>query len=105
MPSAVDDVTAAELTETRTGVWAVSSALVTDERDGVWAITTALVVGPGVVAETYTEGPPGPPGPVGIVVVQHGSDSSTARPTAPIVYWVGTATPVNAEPYDFWKND
>jgi hypothetical protein len=39
------------------------------------------------------------------VIVNHGTVGSTARPAgASLVYWVGTATPVNALPYDFWKD-
>lgn len=42
------------------------------------------------------------PGDPGIVVVEHGTDDSVARPTATIVHWVGSADPLNAEPTDFW---
>jgi hypothetical protein len=38
----------------------------------------------------------------GLVVVDHGTDGSLPRPDAPLVYWVGSATPANALPYDLW---
>jgi hypothetical protein len=46
----------------------------------------------------------GSQGVSGIVVVSHGASTSVARPTAPVVYWVGTARPANALPYDLWYN-
>lgn len=45
----------------------------------------------------------GATGAAGIQVVSHGTNGSVARPTAPVVYWIGSATPVNALDYDFWK--
>jgi hypothetical protein len=42
-------------------------------------------------------------GVTGIAVVRHGGNPSLARPASPVVYWVGTATPLNAQPYDFWE--
>jgi len=39
-----------------------------------------------------------------IVVVSHGTDPAVARPAATVVYWVGSATPANALPYDFWRD-
>jgi len=45
------------------------------------------------------------PTPPSLVVVNHGTVGSTARPTGvAVVYWVGTAVPANALPYDFWKD-
>ena len=44
----------------------------------------------------------GPQGPAGIVIVEHGSDGGVSRPDAPLVYWIGSATPTAANPYDFW---
>jgi hypothetical protein len=50
-------------------------------------------------------GPAGPTGPVGITLVIHGTAGGTPRPAgASVVYWVGAATPVNAQPYDLWKD-
>ena len=37
---------------------------------------------------------------LGLVKVTHGADPNVARPDAPLVYWVGTVTPVNADPDD-----
>jgi hypothetical protein len=48
------------------------------------------------------EGPRGPVGPAGIVIVEHGTNANMARPDSPVVYWVGSAAPLNAEPYDLW---
>lgn len=36
-----------------------------------------------------------------VTVVFHGADGTEPRPTAAVVYWVGSATPANAMPYDF----
>lgn len=53
----------------------------------------------------FTIAVPGPQGPSGMVVVNHGTNGATARPAGvPVVYWIGTATPANALPYDFWYN-
>ena len=45
-------------------------------------------------------GPQGPPGPPGLQKVVHGSDPNVVRPDVPLVYWVGTVQPVNADPDD-----
>jgi hypothetical protein len=45
-------------------------------------------------------GPTGPAGPIGMQKVVHGSDPNVARPAVPVVYWVGTVQPVNADPDD-----
>ena len=37
-----------------------------------------------------------------IVVVDHGDDANVERPSAPVVYWRGTVTPVNAELSDLF---
>lgn len=42
-------------------------------------------------------------GVTGIAVVRHGTSTSLPRPDSPLVFWVGTATPANAEPYDLWE--
>lgn len=42
----------------------------------------------------------GPMGPVAMEVVHHGNDPGVARPDSPLVYWIGTAYPLNALPYD-----
>lgn len=51
-------------------------------------------------------GPPGPqgdPGLPGIVVVVHDTDGTVARPAdAPVVYWQGSAVPINADATDIW---
>lgn len=48
------------------------------------------------------DGATGPTGPAGISVIHHGTDPNVARtPGAPVVYWIGTATPVNALAWDF----
>src|SRR5690606_1435845 len=41
----------------------------------------------------------------GLVVVQHGATASTARPTAAVVLWRGSATPDNAVDGDMWDDD
>lgn len=42
-------------------------------------------------------------GPSGIITIEHGTDGTIARPeTDGIVYWVGTAQPLNAAPLDWW---
>ena len=38
----------------------------------------------------------------GVVVVDHGTDGTTARPSAAVVYWKGTVEPVNAVDADLW---
>jgi hypothetical protein len=38
----------------------------------------------------------------GLVVVQHGSDDSVARPAAGCVYWQGSVDPTNRDVGDFW---
>lgn len=53
----------------------------------------------------YTPNIRGPQGPPGLTVVEHGSDPNVARPDSPLVYWVGSAEPVNAENYDLWKQE
>lgn len=51
------------------------------------------------------DGAPGAPGSPGIVDLHHGSDPAVARPNVPIVYWIGTATPTNARPWDLWLKE
>lgn len=42
-------------------------------------------------------------GPAGIVTVEHGTNGATLRPdTEGIVYWIGTARPLEAQPFDWW---
>jgi hypothetical protein len=43
------------------------------------------------------------PGGPGILVVHHGTNPAVARPSAVVVYWLGTATPANAQAWDFWE--
>jgi hypothetical protein len=38
----------------------------------------------------------------GVLVVTHGSSAGTARPTAAIVYWIGSVAPTNRETGDLW---
>lgn len=52
-----------------------------------------------------TPGSPGAPGAAGATVVHHGTSTSVARPSTPLVYWVGTATPANALAWDFWLQE
>lgn len=58
--------------------------------------------GPDTVIEIPTGDPiPGPEGQPGIVRVHHGTNANVARPDAAVVYWIGTAAPINAESWDF----
>ena len=41
---------------------------------------------------------------VGVVKVFHGTDPNVARPNAPVVYWIGSADPVNALDEDWYKS-
>jgi hypothetical protein len=74
----------------------------------VEVITAALPVRVEVVQEsaylevidTAIRGEPGPPGPAGLQKITHGSDPNVARPDVPLVYWVGSVTPVHADPDD-----
>jgi len=47
-------------------------------------------------------GAAGPAGPAGVTRVFHGNIGSTARPDVPLAYWIGLATPDNAEDWDWW---
>lgn len=38
---------------------------------------------------------------LGVVREFHGTNANAPRPEGPIVYWLGSADPVNAEPWDF----
>lgn len=44
----------------------------------------------------------GQSGGFGFAVVTHGDDPDIPRPIADLVYWIGAATPANAEVYDLW---
>lgn len=62
--------------------------------------------GPTGPAGTGLTGPTGPTGPDPIVEVTHRTDGAMARPAgAEVVYWYGSATPFNAQPYDFWRDE
>jgi len=50
--------------------------------------------------EISSEGNQGPPGPAGLIKVTHGDDPDVLRPNVPLVYWVGTVYPANADPDD-----
>jgi hypothetical protein len=52
------------------------------------------------VIDNAIRGEPGPTGPAGLVKVTHGSNPDVLRPDAPLVYWVGSVQPVNADPDD-----
>ena len=65
------------------------------------AVTELAVSGATMVDSTSgIPGPTGPAGPTGIVKATHGSDPNFARPSAVLVYWVGTVQPLNAQPDD-----
>lgn len=52
------------------------------------------------------QGAQGDPGSAGIVAVAHGTDGTIARPdAAPVVYWQGSAVPLNAASTDIWYGD
>ena len=65
----------------------------------------------GLIGRDGADGAPGPagadgadgaPGSPGLVVIHHGTDANVTRPAgAPLVYWIGTADPVNAQDYDY----
>jgi len=55
-------------------------------------------------APAITVGVPGPAGP-GMAVVHHGTNPNVARPAAPWVLWLGTATPANALAWDAWETE
>lgn len=74
----------------------------------VEVITAAMVTQVGVVAPSHfleiidnaIRGEPGPTGPPGLQKVVHGSDPNYLRPAVPLVYWVGSVHPLNADPDD-----
>lgn len=81
----------------------VALVTITDQMaGGVWAVTHVTITGQGIVTDAYAPGPPGPTGPagptgpVGLVRVNHGTDPAVARPSSPVVLWVGSADPLNA---------
>lgn len=37
-----------------------------------------------------------------LVNVNHGNDTTAARPNSVLVHWIGVANPANALPHDFW---
>lgn len=88
-----------------TTIGAVSATLVADS-----TVVEVLVTMPTLVTQlqpvSYVElvaglrGAPGPTGPAGILKVEHGGDPSVPRPAVPLVYWVGTVQPLNADPDD-----
>jgi len=61
-----------------------------------------------MIPVTTSQGTPitiGPTGLSGVAKVLHGMDANVARPTtADLVYWIGSAKPNNALPYDWWYN-
>lgn len=54
----------------------------------------------GATGATGSQGPVGATGATGLVKVAHGANPNLARPSAPLVYWVGTVQPVHANPDD-----
>jgi hypothetical protein len=106
--STVADVAAIHVTdETVTGgVADVATATVTNQIGrGVWVVDHASVVGYTVVADTYVPGPIGPTGdtgptgatgPPGLVRVNHATNPDVPRPASPVVLWVGSVDPTNA---------
>lgn len=48
------------------------------------------------------QGIQGVAGPSGIVTVNHGANAATARPSATVVYWIGSVLPTNAIATDLW---
>jgi hypothetical protein len=63
----------------------------------------------GNIGETGPTGPQGPangpqgdPGDPGIALAEHDTDGSFERPDSPVVYWIGTAVPLNAAATDLW---
>jgi hypothetical protein len=55
-------------------------------------------------APAITVGVPGPAG-ASMSVVHHGTNGAMARPDAPWVLWLGTATPTNALAWDAWQSE
>lgn len=49
-----------------------------------------------------TNGVDGQDGDPGVTVIHHGGVAGTARPSVPLVYWIGTSTPTNATLWDWW---
>jgi hypothetical protein len=52
------------------------------------------------VIDSAIRGAPGPVGPPGIQKVYHLANPNYPRPNIPIVYWIGSVQPVNADPDD-----
>lgn len=57
---------------------------------------------PGVAGTNGAAGAAGTNGLPGIVTNSHGTNGNAARIAGAINHWVGSATPVNAVPTDFW---
>jgi len=82
--------------------------LVSPDASVIDIITSTTLVPIGVVppvqyleiVDDVIRGAPGPPGPAGLVKIPHGNDPNVARPDVPLVYWVGSVTPVHADPDD-----
>lgn len=65
--------------------------------------TVDLTVASPVPSSTGTPIVKGAKGDPAITTVEHGTNGAIARPdTVGVVYWIGTAQPVNAEPFDWW---
>lgn len=58
----------------------------------------------GVQGVQGNTGAQGATGVAGIVFANHGTNAAFARPTGPVVYWVGTVRPTNAIATDLWLN-
>ena len=90
----------------QTGYYQVAVTLSTSGGAGSSGFTNGLmlavrVVRPGPQGPTGPTGPAGATGPAGVTKVTHGSDPDVARPSATIVYWVGSVEPVNGLPDDW----
>jgi hypothetical protein len=54
------------------------------------------------IVEVVDRGPAGAPG---VQIVDNANDPNYPRPNAPVVYWIGTAVPNNAQSWDWWKGN
>jgi hypothetical protein len=83
------------------GYWTYGVTLNASGGTGSTNFVNGLMLGmrvtrPGATGPTGPAGPAGADGATGLVKVTHGANPSIARPTAPLVYWVGTVQPTNA---------
>ena len=64
------------------------------------SVVSGEVVGADLILETRGGTPIDAGNVRGAEVIHHGSNANTVRPAAPLVYWIGEATPVNAKAWD-----